>query len=224
MKFFRKAIPSYIEELEAVEIIVDLAEANDIEVIRVKSTEKTKRDPLEQCVSTLYGFEVLVRTRSGVKCIKRSMSIFPSIDGHRYAYIPKTERNIKMLAAILSQGPVKADDPQTAAEVLAVAKENDYNIEYKAPTADTGIATLIEKRKLASKENELEDLKKAVAAKKIDDDIAALKAQLSEKPAEVEVIEEPETPAEPEVIEAPVVEEKPEKKEKKLAGKKLSKK
>lgn len=190
MPQIRKMVKYLEKKKPDIEDFIDTAEANGIEIIRIKSRKKSKYAGPKLSSRIIYGFDVYSTRRGRGKFIPlSSTTVYPSNDSHFYAYIPKTDVNLKLLASWLHNGAYLADEPDVKIEVEALAKELEFSIEYEEMTFDIGNIASDERRRVDKKTKELDKLLKAIENKKLDDKIREAEAELN---AENKIVVEPE--------------------------------
>ena len=215
MAFIKKTRgPDYQRKIESIETAIELGEVGGIEFMRIRSRTKPKINPMLDANSIttrgVYGFEMLVVNRNGSSTIKLTkIELIPAVDGFLYGYIPKTEHNIRLMLGAFQAAEYVVDDRESLKELIALAKEQNKNIEYTKKEYAVGATELRERRTKEAKASRLAELEQLLIEKEMDDKIAALEAKLA---LPRQVVEEPiPAPLAEEVVEEvvpePIVEE-----------------
>lgn len=234
MALLKKSLSFYINFYEQAENLLEMAESDGIEMIRVRSAEKSKMNPMHGVQSitpqSVSGFEVY-NPYARKKIDVGKLWLYPAVDHYCYGYVPVTPRNLHLLAAFHSGGAFIADPKhKDSHDIVAEAiEELGCRTERNEKKYNFGIDERRKKQQMETKKRQLENLKEKVEEKKIDDELAALQAELDGSKDEVPVEEIVEEVVE-EIKEEPKQEEKTPasngsaKSRRSLAGKTVNKK
>lgn len=233
MALLKKSLKRFNTLYEKADYQLEMAESAGVEMIRIRSVEKAKMNPMHGVQSimqeSISGFDIFDPSQRKNVYVGK-VTLYPGIDHYLYGYVPVTDRNLRLLAAFHSGGKYIADDREGKAIVAEAIEEFGCRTERIERRYNFGIDDIHEKQKIETKKRQLENLKEEVENKKLDDEIAALQAELNEsKQVEPEPQVEVTPAANNPVKEEPVAEEepkedKPAQKRRSLAGKSVNKK
>ncbi len=193
MSKIKKMPRTFSNDTERLSDLIDRYEMMGLKVIRVKERARLLKSPEESEITCVRGFEVLAKTPAGVQIIHSALMMYPSVDGHRYGYIPATKNNLKKVPSLLSSRNLTLEDAEFLDYAIEKAKEKGLPLEYNPSVNEWG--DVIDKEIIA-KQDELKKLKEQLAAKELDIEIAELKAKLSvsdddkKTKEEIKVVEE----------------------------------